>query len=280
MSKIYHTIIGLTSSGKTTYLAALWHLLDAGEVATKLVLDKLVGDHKHLNTIVEAWRRCEKAKRTSIAAEATVAVHVHEPATGQKIVLDFPDLSGESFERQITTRKANRAYVDGYDHEGGIMLFVNADRALDGLTILEVNSMSGKAPKLNEEPKPIEWAPKYIPEQVQLVELLQFTRRPPFTRRKRRIAVVISAWDVLGRTKLTPQLWLSRELPLLHQYLISNSESFEQNVYGISAQGGDVTTGARAGLLEKIPSERIRCVCGGSESHDLTEPLIWLSTTT
>jgi len=279
MSKIFHTIIGLTGSGKTTYLAALWHVLDAGEVNTKLVLDKLVGDHKHLNTIVEAWRRCEKATRTSIAGEATVAVHVHEPATGQKIVLDFPDLSGESFERQITTRKANRAYVEGYDHEGGIMLFLNANRALDGLTILELNAVSGQTPESNKELKPIEWTPKFIPEQVQLVELLQFTRRPPFTRRTRRIAVVISAWDVLGHTKLTPKLWLSRELPLLHQYLISNSESFEYNVYGVSAQGGDVTTGARTELLEKIPSERIRCVCDGSESHDLTEPLIWLSTT-
>ena len=32
----YHSIVGLPGSGKTTYLAAVWHVIDAGEVSTKL----------------------------------------------------------------------------------------------------------------------------------------------------------------------------------------------------------------------------------------------------
>src|SRR5271165_6669586 len=80
VTQMYHSIIGLPGTGKTTFLAALWHLIDAGEVSTRLVLDKLIGDHSYLNSIVEAWRRCEEVPRTSMAAEASVAVHLHEPA--------------------------------------------------------------------------------------------------------------------------------------------------------------------------------------------------------
>src|SRR5437667_10335369 len=100
MSDVYQSMIGLPRSGKTTFLAALWHLIDAGEVSTKLVLDQLIGDHNYLNAIVDSWRRCEEVPRTSMAAETEVAIHVHEPATGRKCILGFPDLSGESFERQ------------------------------------------------------------------------------------------------------------------------------------------------------------------------------------
>src|ERR1700761_1052789 len=103
MNGQYHSILGLPRSGKTTFLAALWHLIDAGEVATKLVLDKLVGDHAYLNAIAEAWRRCEEVPRTSMAAETKVTIHVHAQAIGQKMALEFPDLSGESFEIQFAS---------------------------------------------------------------------------------------------------------------------------------------------------------------------------------
>lgn len=38
-----HTIIGMPNSGKTTFLAALWHLVTSGEVKSSLALDHLEG---------------------------------------------------------------------------------------------------------------------------------------------------------------------------------------------------------------------------------------------
>ncbi|MCZ7484141.1 hypothetical protein [Rhizobium rhizogenes] len=277
METQFHSILGLPRSGKTTFLAALWHIIDAGEVDTKLILDQLVGDHRYLNRIVEAWRRCEEVPRTPVAAETQVAIHVHEPANGRKIVLEFPDLSGESFEDQFAARMCTSAYVEGFARDGGILLFVNADRPADGMTHLDlVPAIFGDEAAENDDSEQ-EWSAKLVPEQVRLVELLQFIQRAPFQIRSRRLALVVSAWDVITDPGLEPAVWLEREMPFLHQFLRNNRQSFDVRVYGVSAQGGDVTGGERQNLARETPSRRIRCVGPNADPHDLTAPIVWLS---
>jgi len=280
MTTVRHSIIGLPRSGKTTFLAALWHLLNAGEVPTKLELDRLVGDHKHLNAIVESWMQCEEVQRTSIAAETSVSIYVHEPATGRKAMLVFPDLSGESFERQLATRSCSASYVELLQGLGGVLLFVTADRPEDGMTILDIGSVTNEAEELRssgDANDTQEWTPQSVPQQVQIVELLQFLQRSPFEMRKRRVAVIVSAWDVVAESQRSPTQWLEGELPLLYQFLETNIESFEWRVYGVSAQGGDVKSEQRDELLNAIPSERITCIGPGSRTHDLTDPIGWLT---
>lgn len=277
MSTQYHSILGLPRSGKTTFLAAIWHLLDAGEVTTKLVLDKLVGDHTYLNTIVDAWRRCEEVPRTSMGAETKVTIHVHATDSGQKIVLGFPDLSGESFKEQFTARACTSDYVAGFEGTGGILLFVNANRRTDGMTLADIGPAIAGAEETPEPHGDKEWSAEFVPEQVHLVDLLQFLLRSPFARRQRRLAVVVSAWDAVLEPKPTPEQWLTRELPFLDQFLANNPESFEVRVYGVSAQGGDVAGDQRTKLVRQIPSRRIQCVGPGANAHDLTAPLLWLT---
>jgi hypothetical protein len=250
-------------------------VIDAGEVATQLTLDKLVGDHTYLNMIVDAWRRCQEVPRTSMAAEEKVSIHVHETATGRKSILRFPDLSGESFEHQFESRRCAQAYVDSYEDEGGIMLFVNADRITDGLTVGDLApAVVGEPPIANGDPAP--WTPKAVPEQVRLVELLQFLQRSPFARRKRRLALAVSAWDAVATPQLEPEEWVRREMPFLCHFLMNNTESFETRFYGISAQGGDVKGANRQALLQRTPSQRIQCIGPEVALNDLTAPLIWL----
>jgi Double-GTPase 1 len=296
MSGHFHSILGLPGSGKTTYLAALWHLIDAGEADTKLVLDRLVGNQAYLNRIVEAWRRCEEVPRTSMGAEEkSLSIHVHERGTGTKAVLAFPDLSGESFERQFADRACTQEYAEAFSREGGIVLFVNADRPSDGMTLLDIRpAVAGdEAPQPQEQQPAGEhakpsaqdqkmfaepWSPSCVPEQVRLVDILQFLQRPPFHRWRRRLCVVVSAWDVVGSAPLQPSEWLAREMPLLDQFLKNNPDSFEVRVYGVSAQGGKVKGASRTELLKvQQPSLRIRCVGPNTTPHDLTAPLVWLS---
>ena len=280
MSEQFHSIIGLPGSGKTTFLAALWHLLDAGEVSTRLVLDKLVGDHSYLNAITEAWRRCEEVPRTSMATETQATIYVHVPATGSKVVLRFPDLSGESFKQQFATRTCAEDYVEGYRNPGGILLFTNANRPSDGMTLADIGpAIEGDthATDAGQVETNAEWSAEFVPEQVRLVDLLQFLQLPPFVRRPRRVAVVVSAWDAVLAPRPTPEQWVARELPLLHQFLRNNPGSFSVRVYGVSAQGGDVTGAQRLALAKKTPSRRIQCVGTDVDEHDLTAPLMWLS---
>jgi hypothetical protein len=277
MSEQYHSVLGLPRSGKTTFLAALWHLIDAGEAASKLVLDRLVGDHAYLNSIVDAWRRCEEVPRTSMAAETKVTIHVHAPDTGRKIALGFPDLSGESLEKQFAIRSCTQDYVDGFSDAGGVVLFVNADRPSDGMTLADIGPPEIDAEERADLASEKEWTADLVPEQVRLVDLLQFLLRPPFLRRQRRLVVVVSAWDVVISPKPTPAEWLERELPFLYQFLVNNPASFISRVYGVSAQGGSVTGEKRNVLLSQTPSHRIECVGPGADPHDLTAPILWLT---
>jgi hypothetical protein len=107
--------------------------------------------------------------------------------------------------------------------------------------------------------------------------LLQFIQQKPFARRRRKLAVVISAWDVVAQPQPSPLEWLKRERPLLHQFLASNGGSFKFKVYGISAQGGDVTGDKRQQMLQLTPSKRIICVEETTPTSDLTAPLVWLT---
>jgi hypothetical protein len=128
-----------------------------------------------------------------------------------------------------------------------------------------------------EQPKEYrEWTPETVSEQVNLVDLLQFLQYLPFQRGIRRVAVVVSAWDVIEIPDFEPSHWLQRELPLLHQFLISNPGSFEFQVYGVSAQGGDVTSDRKGELIVKTPSTRISCIGPDTDPHDLTSPIAWL----
>jgi len=122
----------------------------------------------------------------------------------------------------------------------------------------------------------VQWEASLAPRQVQLVELLQFIAvrdyfKPPF-----RLALVISAWDKLKATGVSPAKWFAQEVPLLFQFLKSNRKLFEYTIYGVSAQGGGYAETEK--LTEVDPSERIDVVSsdGKSSSHDLTEPLLWL----
>jgi stage III sporulation protein SpoIIIAA len=48
-------IIGLPETGKTTFLAALWHVVTSEEVNESLRLERLHGDSKYLNEISAKW---------------------------------------------------------------------------------------------------------------------------------------------------------------------------------------------------------------------------------
>ena len=94
MTSQHHIILGYPESGKTTYLAALWHVIDAGLAGTSLVLEKTSGDAEYLNKIVEAWLRCEEVPRTYISNEEKVALHVRDTKTQATMVLTLPDFPG------------------------------------------------------------------------------------------------------------------------------------------------------------------------------------------
>jgi Double-GTPase 1 len=271
-------LIGLPATGKTSFLAALWYLVQHMQVPHKLAFERLEGDNKYLNQISKSWLQCQPVPRTPTDSEKVVSMILKEPESGNTVALTFPDLSGESFSLQWTERQMTISYDDFLKTASGGVLFVTPEphkpARIDAAAALvqEMNQADG-----NGDAHVVQWEATLAPRQVQLVELLQFIAsrdyfKPPF-----RLALVISAWDKLKATGVSPAKWIAKEVPLLFQFLESNRNLFEYTIYGVSAQGGEYATETEK-LTEVDPSERIDVVSsdGNTSSHDLTEPLLWL----
>src|SRR5665213_1382220 len=97
-------IMGLPGSGKTTFLAALWHLVEAEEISCRLKLGSYKGDLTYLNRIAEAWRTFQKVPRTSQIGDTDVTINLTNRETGVQGSVFFPDLAGETFDAQVEAR--------------------------------------------------------------------------------------------------------------------------------------------------------------------------------
>jgi hypothetical protein len=329
-----HVVIGFQGSGKTTYAAALWYLIDARAKQVTTVLSKGThrGEYAYLETIADAWERGYQVKRTGVGTWESVTINLKAETVEGDIELSFIDMSGETFEQIFVSREYDahlEAMVSGCE---GLLLFVSANRQVDdaslvdfGMTFPEempdeseqdeedeavdgirAETLGFGAPAANgsgaavepgdEAPRPqgeasarlsgklSEFTPALTPRQVQIVDLLEAFSATPLKLRPKRIAVVVSAWDLVG-SDVSPDGWLSDKMPLLDQYLRNRSDEFETRIYGVSAQGGrlpqqgqpDAGSDRQALLAIQVPSCRIRVVGHSADDHDLTHPIAWLS---
>jgi len=204
--------------------------------------------------------------------------------------LTVPDLSGEAFEQQLVERKIAVGHNENIQQATGFALFVHP-RVKEGTRLTYSRQLSavldgsppqpavpsgggGNAPPTATEP----WSIEKLPTQVALVELLQFVLES--ASRRVRVAVVISAWDLVEKASFmgTPQEYLAREMPLLRQFLESNDDLLEHTVFGVSAQGGDITVDEQKRALLELDDalKRIKVQHGTEGSQDITKPIAWL----
>jgi hypothetical protein len=293
-------VVGLPGTGKTTFLAALWHVTESEEIPNSLRLVRISEDAKHLNSIKNEWELFHPVGRSILTPAQYASLVLRDVIQGVEGEVVFPDLSGESFRDQWKVRQWTHEFQRLVDASRSILLFVNPDKVVEPFSVAEMQRMMqaaftdgpseaknqavpGSAPEKSEptadQDATKEWSAELAPTQVQLVGLLQFLE-PHFSRRRPAcLAVIISAWDRVmeagQRQYPTPKDWLSSRLPYLDQYLRSQDELFRVQVWGISAQGGDLTTDLQR-LQEIVPaSHRIHVEGPHGISHDITEPVSW-----
>lgn len=294
-------ILGLPKAGKTTFIAALWYVVETLCVPGSLQLVDLPEDRRHLNELRTRWVNCLEQIHTSTSTEKEIRLKLKDPATGRIVELIVPDLSGESLELQWSHRQCTRSYFDLASSATSILLFVNAESAAEAATIGEEEALgdmlreiprSGNRsvsdalthPEIPCGAREVPWDCGDAPPQVKLVEILQFLTAPPFRNRIFRSVVIISAWDRVKSEGLSPAVWLAKRMPLLDQFLRANKETFQSEVYGLSATGGRMQTDAerksnrRDPQIESLQShqnqgKRIEVVGPSGSSHDITAPV-------
>ncbi len=189
-------LIGLPEAGKTTFLAALFHVVESSEISSALKLERLHGDHKHLNDIRGLWADAKPLERTKIPDEQTVSMLVRHTQSGLVAEVVLPDLSGESFELQWTDRRMSADFAELVKQSVGGLLLIHPAKVREEVLISEVDGIvqqltpsttaveqgqSGKESLSTDiaattEPT-VEWSPDNAPTAAKLVELLQFIAR-------------------------------------------------------------------------------------------------------
>jgi hypothetical protein len=280
-------IIGLPGSGKTTFLAALWHVVTTKEVPGSLQLIRFEGDRRHLNKLHKAWLQFREVGRTVQNTEQVVSMKLGLPNSDDSADLVFPDMSGESFRHQWVDRKWTNEYDMLARGSCGVLLFVHPAKVIapnrihsgveDAVSLLDNGQhRNGVTAAANDDTFLPDWDPNKSPTQVQLVELLQFIEQQPHLENIRRVAVLVSAWDLVRARYNSPQDWFAKRLPLLDQYLKANHERFPPRVYGVSAQGGPLDGDISRLQQYEHQSERIQIVGEGCAPHDITAPVKWV----
>lgn len=287
MSHANQLLLGLPGTGKSTFLAALWYTAEGG--STQWELDQLGKNDEHLRMLSTTWLRCDAMGRSSQSGEATVEMRFRDSRSNTTVIASFPDLAGETFEDQWVDRSCPKSYVEAAKRSNQILLFIHPNKLRKGERIEDFlqeaedppNGETGEAP-IDEKPETRR--PERDPTQVILVDLLQILSMPPIGHSFLRIAVIVSAWDLVesaqqqsGLKILDPDSWFTEEAPMLDQFLRSNRDWITYRVFGVSAQGGDYGDQEAVKNLRNIdPRNRVQVIRGSEKTSDLTAPMSWL----
>lgn len=277
-------VMGLPKAGKTTFLAALWDVVETEKISGSLILESVEGDVQHLNAIRELWANCQEIPRTRFGKEKIVSMALRDRESDVKGRLYFPDMDGEAFDRQWTDRTWPRSHKQITESSDSALLFIHPAKVKTSALIRDTKrpiavlteGVTGPAEAEKAGPPP-DPSRKFTPTQLQLIELLQFVVWIKQGLSDFRLGLIISAWDVVMKQgATTPDKWLQTQLPMLHQFLATNRESIRSRVYGVSAQGGDIVKDVVRLRKKHNPSERIVVVEGSSKSSDITIPVRWV----
>jgi hypothetical protein len=266
-------MLGVPESGKSTYLAALRFVLNADEANVALRSSRLSASEGHLNNLEKRWAACERVGRTQPATQSWVTLYVDD-RKGTEAELLLPDWPGETFTHPVASGSCRKDVVESMREADALMLFTSADKGDDDSLIEDFDDVVQTLGTGSDAQTLKEFDPLAIPEEPALVELLQVINRVPRHARSRKLAVCVSAWDVVAGA-MEPAKWLAANRPMLSQYLEFNPRLWDVHVYGISAQGGELPRD-RDALLGKNPIERVKIVVGSETGNDLTLPVKWL----
>jgi len=278
------SMLGLVGSGKTTYLVALWAIVkNADEDAPLALRGPLPDATGYLDQGAHRLLAGEAVRRTNYDTGEDVRLEL--TLDSWPLVLNQLDVSGETIQEAIVARELPRVVHERVARSDGVLLFVHPDKVARPFTIPETHVLSeaaGQTPEDEDEDEPLvppddNLVRRSAPTAVQLVDLLQVAAGA--AERRLPVAVVVSAWDEVEADDphARPRAWLSSSMPLLAQFLDNNADHLPNEVFGVSAQGGDYEApGVAEALAQRAVSERVRTASPDGPGNDLAVPLRWL----
>ena len=275
-------LIGGPDTGKTNFVGRLWVALRTGGGA--LTASGTPDEIKYVEDAVTYLHQGIFAPRTDKNLEAdqgsvTIPLSPDEFHGEEIAQLIVPDISGEVWKEAVETNELAPERMAQLESAVGALLFVRV------LSPLNVNPLDWVNAADLMEHQGDDARQGDMPTQVMLCEFLRFLelKLPDRTTgRKPRIAVIVTAWDLLDndRSAAGPRVYLEKQYPLFAGRL-ADIDRFDVNIFAMSILGGDpkLDKGFRDELLKSgIKSAGfVRFDHGGSveEVSDVTLPVAW-----
>ena len=285
MKEINYFMVGMPSGGKTSYIVRLCEqLLNKNNTLDKVVDGKLPDGLAHIREQMDKMDGFQKIVRTFENVYYDVGLPLIDKE-GESISLRIPDLSGEYYRKLVEERYIEKSICDGLKQADEILFFVNTEtmEKEERLRCDEKSTASLIEKSEQEEGQGDSSITRAVePEkatQSQVVELLQIILN--IVKKRVKIKFVMSAWDRIEKKqqekKIIPEDYVKDELPLLYQYMNSNRDIFDYEVFGVSAQGVEYDDTKE---MEKLEEENIDIdtlvkviMPDGTEDSDLSRVL-------
>lgn len=279
--------LGFPRTGKSTYLGALWQLVqDPAEPS--IVERDVTGDRSYLQKLGDQVARGEEIGRT-----ATSSVEGMQLTLGfdqGDIRVHIPDLGGETLRMLVEDRIWDSRLQETIAASDSMLLFLHpekldlpftiamADEILSGLE----SSSSEDAPKAAKDqdcahgteielPKFRAQSACTIAKCIDALENILMCQR---ARWPIRLGVIISAWDTVEGSP-TPASWIRDRLPALDSFSRANTDMIEWSLYGVSAQGGTLPDQRDELLARGSVRDRVYAQNANGVAVPVTDPLRW-----
>ena len=273
-------LVGAPDSGKTNYLARLWAAVKDG--AGMLRAKDLPQDIRYVDRALGYLLEGQFAPRTERSEEVdrSFSVVLERSVSREPVEIVVPDVSGEIWRQAVESYELPSEWMRRLRESSGALLSVRvgSDQNVPGLDWVAskrlLNSDVGRD------------SGGELPTAVQLCELMRFLEgemgRAEGARR-RRVAVLVTAWDLLNEEEAEagPTGWLEREFPLFAGRIL-DVDGLDVAVFGVSVVGGDFADPEfRERFLAGDGIKRHGCVVrdrGGEieQTSDLTMPVEWV----
>ena len=132
-------IMGAPNAGKSTYLAALWYSINQKELKTRISLEKMGNNSQYLYSLSKKWLEIEQLERTVIGQEMP-ELSIHLTDGQNSLELEFPDLSGETFQNIYEKREMPLELYEKIVDSDAILYFINVENIYTPEFIAEMPS--------------------------------------------------------------------------------------------------------------------------------------------
>lgn len=260
-------LIGLPSTGKTTYIAALWSYLSSAVGEGDPRVTQMPDDPRYLNEIASAWAQGGLMPRNSLGATDRIEFTV-EMASGATTTLVLPDLPGESFRNAVIHPMIDEDTASAVESSDLLLFFVNGQTATTYTALGEYEVPPADMASTEQE---------FLIEALdsdtlngellhRLLYLVRDRSMPP-------LLVMVAAWDVHEQSGDTPAEWLACHQPMFAQMLEEIARTNPVEIVGVSAQGANYTDSPE--IVEKLASERAWACDAQGRRTDIVSPLFW-----